>query len=78
MADGADASGERCQGRPGEECERPAVTRCATCGRAICARHGYKTWWWLATGAHYGMICAACQEGEAGEPETRDETTQER
>jgi hypothetical protein len=46
-------------------CARAALTSCAVCGRALCGRHGYKTWWWAASGAHYGMVCEGCRGGEA-------------
>jgi hypothetical protein len=45
-------------------CGRGTVTSCAVCGRALCGRHGYKTWWWAASGAHYGMVCEGCLGGE--------------
>ncbi len=57
----AGTDGDRCSEAG---CERAAVTRCAVCGRALCSRHGYKTWWWAASGAHYGMVCEECRGGE--------------
>jgi hypothetical protein len=62
------ASGDVGCSEPG--CGRAAVTRCAVCGRALCGRHGYKTWWWVASGAHYGMVCEGCRGGEAEGGET--------
>ena len=62
---GAETGGGGCSE---EGCARAAVTQCAVCGRALCSRHGYKTWWWAASGAHYGMVCDECRSGEAGMP----------